>query len=320
MQFAFAQSAEMIDEHDDRFNSRFTDALTAAMHNAFHVYENPLVGYVGSIMPARILRMITPEMGNVFDLLEFGAQCVRQWDAQQGDQKNSHPVVFDRLTSLTEADKITEGIDILVAGSDTTASSAATAVMQILQHPEIETKLVNSLDAAIPSGAELPPLLELEKIEYLSTANKFSYKHACVKECLRFSLSVPGRLPRVVPSDSEPLIVDGLVVPPGTIVSMSAHTMHTSVSLWGPDARSFNPDRWLASNSKSLEQYLVSFSKGSRMCIGQNLATAEITIVLAYVFHKYKMNLPADFIPPRRVDVFTLEYEKPGIPVKVSVR
>ncbi|KZL86099.1 cytochrome p450 [Colletotrichum incanum] len=96
--------------------------------------------------------------------------------------------------------------------------------------------------------------------------------------------------------------------------------MHTNVGVWGPSARSFNPDRWLAPNAQSLEQYQVAFSKGNRMCLGQNLATAEITIILAHFFRRYKMSLPDDFVPPRKVDVFTLEYEKPGILINVSVR
>lgn len=50
---------------------------------------------------------------------------------------------------------------------------------------------------------------------------------------------------------------------------MSAHTVHTNVGVWGPDARYFNPDRWLGPDAKKLEQYQVAFSKGNRMCIGQ---------------------------------------------------
>lgn len=62
---------------------------------------------------------------------------------------------------------MTEGVDLLIAGSETTAASASTAVLQILQHPDVQKKLVDSLDAAIPSADHIPPLLELEKIDYL---------------------------------------------------------------------------------------------------------------------------------------------------------
>ena len=50
---------------------------------------------------------------------------------------------------------------------------------------------------------------------------------------------------------------------------MSTYTMHTSEEIWGSDARSFNPDRWLSPEAKSLDQYLCTFSKGARMYIGQ---------------------------------------------------
>ncbi|GJC84906.1 N-acetyltryptophan 6-hydroxylase ivoC [Colletotrichum liriopes] len=324
MQFAFSQSAGMIEEQEDDFGSGFTDALSVASHGVYLMYEKPWVRYIGNVMPPRILRILNPALGNMMNLIEFAATSVRRWQADQGNRKDSYPIVFDRLGSLTESEKMSEGVDLLIAGSDTTASTAATAVMQILSNPYIERKLVNSLDAAIPSAESLPQLLDLEKIEYLTTVQMMltcvSFKTACVKESLRFTSAAPGRLPRVVPADGEPFVVDGQVIPPGTIVSMSPHTMHTNVGVWGPDARSFNPDRWLTPNAKSLEQYQVAFSKGNRMCIGQNLATAEITIILAHFFRRYKMSLPADFVPPRKVDVFTLEYEKPGIPISVSVR
>lgn len=49
---------------------------------------------------------------------------------------------------------------------------------------------------------------------------------------------------------------------------MSAHTMHYDTQIWGPDAKSFNPERWLGPDAKQLETHLVTFSKGARQCIG----------------------------------------------------
>jgi hypothetical protein len=99
-------------------------------------------------------------------------------------------------------------------------------------------------------------------------------------------MAVPGRLPRVVPPGAQ-LVVDGKLIPAGvsgpctstliyetdvsnqTIVAMSTYTMHTSTEAWGPDAREFNPDRWLGPDAQGLEQWMCTFSKGARMCIGQ---------------------------------------------------
>lgn len=67
-------------------------------------------------------------------------------------------------------------------------------------------------------------------------------------------------------------------------------------------------------------QNIVELLVANRMPQINSLATAEIHIILAQFFRKYRMSLPEDFVPPRKVDVFTLEYERPGIPINVSVR
>jgi cytochrome P450 len=47
---------------------------------------------------------------------------------------------------------------------------------------------------------------------------------------------------------------------------MSSYMVHTDENIF-PDPFTFNPDRWIG-NVKQLEKYLVSFSKGSRQCLG----------------------------------------------------
>jgi cytochrome P450 len=53
-----------------------------------------------------------------------------------------------------------------------------------------------------------------------------------------------------------------------------------------PDPQAFSPERWLDSEGrkrKDLDKYLLSFSKGSRACLGINLAYAELFICIAAV-------------------------------------
>lgn len=49
---------------------------------------------------------------------------------------------------------------------------------------------------------------------------------------------------------------------------MSTYTMNMSEEIFGPDARQFNPERWMKPDSKQLAEQIYTFSKGSRMCIG----------------------------------------------------
>lgn len=63
-----------------------------------------------------------------------------------------------------------------------------------------------------------------------------------------------------------------------------------------PSSQTFEPDRWLGNpqaphSSKPLTHYLVSFSKGTRSCLGMNLAYAELYIGLATLFRRVNMEL-----------------------------
>ncbi|KAL9580169.1 MAG: hypothetical protein Q9203_006412 [Teloschistes exilis] len=46
----------------------------------------------------------------------------------------------------------------------------------------------------------------------------------------------------------------------------------------------FNPDRWLGQIHPNMIRNFVPFSRGSRNCLGMNLAYAEISIVLAVLY------------------------------------
>jgi cytochrome P450 len=56
-----------------------------------------------------------------------------------------------------------------------------------------------------------------------------------------------------------------------------------------PDPYTFNPDRWL--ENPSLTKYLISFTKGSRQCLGINLAWAELYLGVKGVFGNIDMQL-----------------------------
>lgn len=71
-------------------------------------------------------------------------------------------------------------------------------------------------------------------------------------------------------------------VPAGTPVGMSAALLHHNEKVF-PDSHAFKPERWLCENPP--DKYLVSFTKGSRQCIGMNLAKMELVLVIAYIVH-----------------------------------
>jgi len=56
-----------------------------------------------------------------------------------------------------------------------------------------------------------------------------------------------------------------------------------------PDPNSFKPERWLPldTEGKRLQKFLVSFSKGSRQCLGKSLAYAELYMAFAAIFGEF---------------------------------
>lgn len=70
-----------------------------------------------------------------------------------------------------------------------------------------------------------------------------------------------------------------------TPVGMTAVQIHHDADLFGSDTHVFRPSRFLENPSSA--RYLLHFSKGSRICIGQNLAFAEFYYLLARLWNMF---------------------------------
>ncbi|KAJ9419780.1 hypothetical protein FOXG_06968 [Fusarium oxysporum f. sp. lycopersici 4287] len=269
-----------LENSDENFNGDFLGAFDSVSVVIWKFMYQPFFRWLVSVIPPALAKAVSREARLMLSLYNACQQAAISF--KRNPPKSTQATIFSSLSDLGEKDMGDEAVDMLIAGSDTTAYTLATAVVQICQNSRVKQKLVESLDAGIADVKSLPSLLELEQIVYLN---------ASVREAVRFAIAAPGRLPRVVPRDNKPLVVDGLVVPAGSIVGMSAYTMNFSEKLWGDDAAEFNPDRWLGEGRKSLDTNMCSFSKGLRSCLGQNLAFAEIHYILAYLFAKYDIEL-----------------------------
>jgi cytochrome P450 len=79
----------------------------------------------------------------------------------------------------------------------------------------------------------------------------------------------------------------------------SPYLHHTNPDIF-PDPFTFKPERWL--DNPALGKYLLAFGRGSRICLGMNLAMAEIYLTLAHVFRRFEFEL-YDTIAPRDVEI-----------------
>lgn len=78
-----------------------------------------------------------------------------------------HEVVFEGLSGLNSVEMLAEATDILVAGSDTTATTLAVAVNQLASHPERYDALKQEIRQAQLQTEEDFDLKVIERLPYL---------------------------------------------------------------------------------------------------------------------------------------------------------
>lgn len=171
----------------------------------------------------------------------------------------------------------------MMAGTLTTAWTLEVCTFHLLrpQNAHILQRLKEELYDAIPeiSMAHKIPLPVFETLPYLN---------AVIKESLRLTYGVSGRLQRISP-DTPISFNDGKrewFIPPGTPVSMTSVQIHHDERFF-PDSWEFKPERWLGHKNEKLEKYLVSFTKGSRQCLGMHLAFAEMHLCLSAIWRRW---------------------------------
>ncbi|KIL87794.1 hypothetical protein FAVG1_08673 [Fusarium avenaceum] len=306
-EFAFGTCINLIHEHPDTFKSEYLQAMGLASDLPFLRYFSTVQWLLGKFIPLSVAAKFNPVIRQTEKMIGIIVDSYDKYSRQTTQSR--FPVIFDTLKSLPADLQKAEAINTFIAGSDTTAFTITTALYHILQLPEVEKTLIESLDEVFGKSEAAPSLVQLEQVKYL---------RACINEALRLAMAVPGMLPRVVPRRAQPFVVDDRVVPPGTIVGMSAYTMNTDPQVWGQNAKSFNPARWLGPNAKELETHLCTFSKGARQCIGINVAYAETTIALAHFFHSFKLELKTKKL--RTKDKFNQDVLEPGLLVNFKMR
>lgn len=78
-----------------------------------------------------------------------------------------HAVVFDDLSDLDTASLVAEATDILVAGSDTTATTLAVTLHQLAHVPEVHAALKQEIRHAGLRTSDDYDLTRLDQLPYL---------------------------------------------------------------------------------------------------------------------------------------------------------
>ncbi|KAK0506935.1 hypothetical protein JMJ35_010635 [Cladonia borealis] len=226
--------------------------------------------------PDWLVGLLNPGMKPVFNFqneIKKQITIIKESDHEKHSTERHKTVFADILSSnLPRQEKTVarlqdEATGVVAAAIETTKTTLSVASFHILHNPGILRRLRIEWREAIFSDPEKP---------------------TCY--------GVAQRLPRV--SKYKAIQYDTYSIPPNTPFSMSSYIQHTS-SVFN-DCFSFSPDRWLTTakvasapgrEEKSLDRFFVPFSKGTRWCLGQNLAWAQLYIGLSALFRRVDLEL-----------------------------
>jgi cytochrome P450 len=293
-------SSDVIADCNEEFEVEISRAFDATASTTWLRAYHPTIRWVQDLVPLGLGARFSEDVRRLKSFLDMTDRQIKNSRSRKGADEHQKPEPL--LTAIEElpADHLLAHVGNLIAGgSDTTGYSLSFAIWNVLQQPDLAVRLVTELDILFNDVVpEFPSLAKLEAAPVLNSI---------VMEALRRGLAVPGRLPRVVGRDAAPLRVDGRIVPSGTTVGMSAYTVHMDTELFGPDAASFNTQRWTTGRAKAAD--LVIFSKGERNCIGQSLAMAELHTGLAFIFRRFDLRLVGGPREWKQYDRFTAAAE-----------
>lgn len=167
-------------------------------------------------------------------------------------------------------------IDVVTAGSDTSAAMVEWMLAELMNHPECLRKVRDEIDAVVGSN----------RITGEADIANLPYLQAAYKETLRLRPAAPIAH-RQSTEDMELATGGCFTVPVGTAVFINLWAIGRDPEHWGQTALEFRPERFmLGGESEKLEprgqhfQYLP-FGSGRRGCPGMGLALQSVPAVVA---------------------------------------
>jgi cytochrome P450 len=221
---------------------------------------------------------------DTLDRVCLGMIAERRKDGQdRGDLLSMLMAARDEETGegMTDRQLRDEVMTIFLAGHETTANALSWTFYLLSLHPEIEARLREELDQVL--GGRPPRMEDLPKLPYVDQV---------LKEAMRLYPPVWMIARRSIDED----VLGGFKIPAGTFVFMSPYLTHRHPEYW-PNPEGFDPSRFAPGKLERLPRCAYfPFSKGPRMCIGDQFALLEGRLVLATVLQRVRLSLVPGYV------------------------
>ncbi|XP_021009989.1 cytochrome P450 3A41-like, partial [Mus caroli] len=221
------------------------------------------------------------------DSIEFFKNFVDRMKETCLDSKQKHQVDFlqlmmnahnnskdkDSHEALSDMEITAQSIVFIFAGYETTSSTLSFTLYCLATHPDIQKKLQEEIDEALPNKA--PPTYD--------TVMEMEYLDMVLNETLRL-YPIANRLERACKKDVE---LNGVYIPKRSTVMIPSYALQHDPQLW-PEPEEFQPERFSKENKGSIDPYLyLPFGNGPRNCIGMRFALLNMKLTLTKVLQNF---------------------------------
>ena len=145
----------------------------------------------------------------------------------------------------------------------------------MIAHPKFQKRAQDELDAVV-GRSRTPTFADAPNLPYIQ---------ALVKESLRWRPPLSLIVPHATTEDDW---YEGMFIPKGTMCMVNLWQCHHDPSSYGPDAASFNPERFLDEHGKLIPGPVETrddghgtYGFGRRACVGKHAANDSLFIDMA---------------------------------------
>ncbi|EAQ84346.1 hypothetical protein CHGG_08360 [Chaetomium globosum CBS 148.51] len=207
---------------------------------------------------------------------------------------------FDILSLLIKSNNFDDEVlkdqllTFLAAGHETTASALTWSAYLLAKHPEIQKKLRDEVTEALGKD----PVSGEPSADLIGLLKQMPYLNGIMHETLRLYPTVPVTMREALCDTS----IGEQFIPKGTEMVISIWQINRSPEIWGPDAGTFRPERWINADDGKTNRHggaksnydFLTFLQGPRSCIGQEFAKAEMRCLLAALVTTFSWDLAMD--------------------------
>jgi cytochrome P450 len=180
------------------------------------------------------------------------------------DPESGEPLSVDEVRD--------QALIFLLAGHETTATALAFTLQLLARDPRVQARVQDEVNAAWPDGRPAGDVVRATP-----------YTQCVIKEALR--LYPPAYAISRYTAHGD--VVGDTKILPRSNVFVATYALHRSARVW-PDPLRFDPERFDQREVASRHRMAwLPFGAGGNVCIGAQLAAAELTVALAQLMPQF---------------------------------